>query len=252
MRLMQNLKIKILSLSLLFTSYHPPLSSVIYHDIDTKGLLKCSVSSRHQNRILIENGEINKVVTADNFFSIKMEPDSGQVFIYPLIVFEGSSTISVVSENGNIQDIELTLEDKSSEVIVLRDVIDNINTSQNFENTFDLLSNPSKSKSEMIATTVKTLLSGKIPAGYVERHSNSDSEIKSMKSKKGTQIVFESERLFDGPFEKISMLQIKNKTKKPIPIEEDIFSDTDWVFLEENTILAGQSIRAIISRKKND
>lgn len=107
---------KILALALFL---HSQLAATLFSEIDTTKPLFCFFSLNHQNRIAVTDGRIIKVICPETELSIKMEEESGQVFIYPLNDSLSRVTLSVVTGDGLVQDLHITFIEKGPEVVIL-------------------------------------------------------------------------------------------------------------------------------------
>ncbi len=69
-----------------------------------------------------QNGRIKKVIASENErLSIQMEEITGQVFIYARDTNPKETSISIVSDTGVIQDIQIHFLERTPEVVILQD-----------------------------------------------------------------------------------------------------------------------------------
>ena len=57
------------------------LYAIVEQTIDTTKPMKCVLSRTHQNRIMIKNGIVKKLIYPAGTFSVRMEEESGQAFL---------------------------------------------------------------------------------------------------------------------------------------------------------------------------
>ncbi len=145
---------------ILFTA---PLPAAIFHQIDTTRPLRCTLSSIHHNRILVESGRIKKLIFPEDKLYVRMEETSGQVFVQTKSSFEEKIVVSVITKEGLVQDIELTFSESPSQVIILKD---SNPEEKPMLSTVDYTL-CSSTESEDIQTTVNDILQGRAPSGYI-------------------------------------------------------------------------------------
>jgi len=213
------------------------LPAAIYHDIDTSQPLKCSLSSTHQNRIAVVDGEIQKLVFDSSLLRVEIDSVCGQVFLFPLKPFSDPTTISVITKNGAVQDIEVILEDKSSEVIILREPPEQPALMQGVEGRYD-----------QIVSRLRLTLEGRAPAGFFPRALGMFPDHTFFKS----TVTLEPIHVFEGPVELISVVRIHNEGKEPIEIDEKDFrtAGDHWIYLDAFQIPAGEYTRAVFCSRK--
>lgn len=86
-------------------------------------LISCSMSLTQHNRISISGKKIKKVIYPEQALLIKIEDETGQIFVQPIIDSLSKATISLVTTDGIIQDLELNFIEKPSERIFLESPI---------------------------------------------------------------------------------------------------------------------------------
>jgi len=147
------IKSSLWALSILFSA---PLSAALFHVIDTTSPLECRFSSSQHNRVVVSGGRIRKVICPEVEISIRMEEESGQVFVHALPHTPDSVTLSVISDRGVVQDLIVSFDDRSSEVVILE------NSSDRGEN---MLSS-GVSSPQFISELANQIFAGQLPAGY--------------------------------------------------------------------------------------
>lgn len=240
-------KIKIINIfyKLVFTAQvlFYPLAAAVFHEIDTTNILFCTFSERFQNRILVENGKVQKIISADEEkLSIFLEEISGQAFIYCRDPEPEETTLSVITNTGVVQDIQIAFTNCSSEVVILRE--SELETEPGPE------SEPkNRPFTENIMAVVSDILLGNIPAGYFP------CQVQCQQWKPKNGIILDLVAKLDGCMgSDLYVYQIRNVTKKQCQLMECElqFFGCRWVFLEANIILPKQTILGVFSVVKND
>lgn len=212
----------------------PALLAAVFHSIDTTAPLKCTFSSIHHNRIVADQSKIIKVVSSDAGLSINMEPESGQVFIYSLYPHPKDTVISVVTKGGHVQDIEISFEERSTEVVILLEPSlceEEIEPPTRLEELANL--------DELIGQ----ILAGETPQGY------ESCTIDRIRSKLKSGLFIESVSLFRNPCENIYVYEIINVSNciKEITEKELEGQESQWVHLKCGFIKPKSKTIAIIS-----
>jgi len=209
------------------------LNGAIFHDMDTTRSVYCTFSNKFQNRIMIENGTIQKIVSADEEkLSILMEEFSGQAFIFALDPKQETTTLSVISENGFVQDMQIAFAERSSEVVILNEpeeIVEDVNSGS--------------STNDYVLNTINQILEGNVPPGY------QTSQMQCQKFQLKKDICLELISKFERTNETLYVYQVKNgaKTKLQIFECELQFEGCRWVFLEANTLSPHEQKIAIIA-----
>lgn len=209
------------------------VSAAIFHDIDTTTPLKCTLSSSHQNRVIASGGRIAKAIFPDNRISVQIEDESGQIFIYALGPIANETTVSVVTENGYVQDLEIRFEDKSSEVVILNE-------------PNEKCKDESPNQMQAVPILIDEILQGNIPKGYCCFRENGENR----KIRKG--IVVETLARFEGESDIIYLYKVINRMRSSVCIHEQQLSLPCglWVFLERNSICPKEETIAIVAVKR--
>jgi hypothetical protein len=212
------------------------LSAVIFHEIDTTRPLRCTFSLEHQNRVMVNGGRIQKAIFPDGRISVQMEDESGQIFVYPLNNFQRETTLSVVTENGFVQDLEIKFEVQSTEVVILNEpgeVCDE--------------SNEKEIEAAKIENSIRKILNGETPEGFVA-FEDFRGETKSM-------ICLDVKRIarFEGDRQTLYLYLIMNKGLKHICLHEQTLSSTaNWIYLAQNNLQPKEEIVAIVSVNRSN
>jgi hypothetical protein len=214
------------------------LSAVTYYTINTISPLHCYLSSTFQNRLMIENGRIKKVIATEcERLSIQIEEMTGQAFIYSRDPNVKETSVSLVSDTGVIQDVHICFIERMPEVIVLQDL----------EEDDSACSFPDEKQAEQadILNKVEEILSGKIPAGYILSCMTPSKWI----PKKGIEL--ELKFTLEGPVDTLYIYQATNilKHQKSLLECELACKGCAWIYLENNTLSPKQKILSIVAVK---
>lgn len=211
------------------------LSAAIFHEIDTTQPLCCHLSSKHHNRILVELGRIRKIIFPEEKLLVWMEEVSGQVFVqsrYPMLE---PTVVSIITQDGLVQDIEMTFSDGPSEVIVLTNHVE-----QDFLELCDadpIYGSPS------IDGSIESLLKGEIPEGY----SSTPFRRYIFRPKFGISVKLVGK--LRGVVETLCVYEVRNTIicKRKILEKEIACPGSSWTFLEKNRLCPKETILAIVA-----
>lgn len=217
--------------------YSLTLSAANYYTINTTSPLHCYLSSKFQNRIMIENGRIKKVVATEcERISIQIEELTGQAFIYSRDPNAKETSISVISDTGVIQDIHICFMERMPEVVVLED--HEVAECQLFAQQDE-----QQAENNCALNMLEDILAGNIPSGY------SPCAISPTKwiPKKGIELELKSK--LEGLLETIYIYQATNQLKQQQTLLEcEIECEgSRWVYLETNTLCPKQKILSIVA-----
>lgn len=224
------------SFALLLLSAPQVLLGAIYHDIDTTTPLKCTLSSQHQNRIVVSEGRVGKVIFPDARISVQMEEDSGQIFVYALEDIVNETTISVITDTGLVQDLEVSFAEKSSEVVILREVL-----------LSDCCAEESTRRLFSISCQVRDILNGVTPKGYVCFEGGRD--VREICS----GVFTEKLAIFEGQLETLYLYRVINYSGSCVCLHEtqlDPNGASAWIFLENNSLNPKGDTLAIVASKR--
>jgi hypothetical protein len=218
-----------------------PLAATMFHTIDTTSPLLCTFSSRFQNRVIVEKSKIQKVIAVDEErLSIFMEELSGQAFICARDLDLAETTLSVVTEKGLVQDLQVTFIERLPEVVILTDPTlekQQIQEQEEFQE---------KLTESHVFAKVADLLVGHIPQGYVP------CQIQHMHWQLKKGIVLEALARLEGADDILTLYQITNTLNKQCALSEYELQSQGccWVFLENNSLFPKQKMLGVIAVKK--
>ncbi len=221
------------ALTILFCCVISSAHGAIFHRIDTTRPLKCSLSAKHHNRILVDDGRIQKVIFPEEHLLVRVENISGQVFLQAHHMTPKNTTLSIINHEGLVQDLEITFEDKPAEVVILQEPISS--------------TNPKEQNNETCSMTIDSIIDhirhGSVPPGYTSTPTTK----MFLKLKPGVGVGY-SER-YIGSKDALYVFQVKNTTcsRKCIQEQELTLENSQWVFLEKNTLSPKETILGIVS-----
>ena len=208
-------------------------TGAIFHDIDTTTPLPCTLSSIHQNRILVSEGRIAKVIFPEGSLAIQMEEESGQAFVCAVASLPGSTTLTVVTDRGLVQDIEARFEEGPSQVVILR------------EEHKPSLSEQKPAPWAKMNTLLDQVLNGKVPKGYCRF---------TLRAQKLTAqgLLVHTLASFEGAEDTLYLYQVKNPKRCPVHLQERCLSAPGslWVYLEKHTLDPGEETWAVQALKR--
>ncbi len=179
---------------------------------------------------MINGGRIQKAIFPEGKISVQMEEESGQVFVYPFSPIHKHTTLSVITDNGYVQDLEIQFEDRSAEVVILNEPNSEIDEEQKCGN-----------KTKNISCFISQILQGKIPQGYVAI------EEKGKERTIGCVSAIHLTR-FEGDMETIHLYLIKNNSLKDTSFHERFLNiSADWIYLAKNHLNPKEETFALIS-----
>lgn len=216
-----------------------PLQGAIFHEIDTTVILCCTFSSNQHNRILVDGGRIKKVIFPDDKLFVRMEEVSGQCFIQPKSPLVDSTLVSIVTQDGQIQDIEITFSDGPSEVIVLQAPCFDP------EIIYELSDISCCFCDNSLNSQIDTLLKGEVPCGY--RSIPFKKCI--MEPKFGISVKLIAQ--LEGQSDDLLLYEVTNRSwwKKRITEQVIACSGVNWAYLEKKCLNSKETILGVVSIK---
>lgn len=205
------------------------LSGTIFHEIDTTKLLRCTFSSQHHNRIAVDEGRIKKVIFSERDLSIRLEEESGQIFVQTPFSDKAETTLSIVTEEGVIQDISLLFDDRESETLILRK-----------PKLQKPISQP-KHTAQKILRIVEQIRLGETPDGFHLCTASQETRcIEGISAKRAAKVIGEDSHL--------NVWELTNSTKQRRQLEERIynFDQGAWVYLDKHSLSSGERTLLII------
>lgn len=95
------------------------VEALVEADIDDTQTLKVTFSQRDTNRIAIDNSRIAQVFGVEELMAIQFDEENGQCFVKAKVNPGHPVTLTLITEDGETQDLEINFTDKPSEVVRL-------------------------------------------------------------------------------------------------------------------------------------
>lgn len=204
-------------------------------ETDTTQLLRCNLSFRHHNRIAFNGKRIKKFIYPEGSIVLRQEEESGQIFVQSLIDYPPVTTISIVSDDGFVQDLELYFEDSPSEIVILEE-------GKCFSCPIEEISCIPINDFEIL---IKGALCGRLPEGTI----SFECDRKAKTIKKGV-LVRRISMLIGGETTAF-LLSIENHSKSNKSIQEcDLsFMGGDWIYIQKNHLKPGEKGLAMVGKR---
>jgi hypothetical protein len=221
-------------IALAFLCSTMPLSAAIFYEIDTTRPLCCSLSNKHHNRILVEQGRVKKIIFPEEKLFVRMEEVSGQVFVQLKYPTADPTLISVVTQEGFVQDIEILFSDCPSQVIVLKNRI---------EQGLQELCEAIRDETPSINASLNCLLKGEMPKGY----DSIPFQRCTLRPKFGISASLVGK--LKGCTDVLCLYEVSNTTFccRKILEKEIACRGSLWAFLEKNCLCPKEKILAIVA-----
>jgi type-F conjugative transfer system secretin TraK len=95
-------------------------------DIDDTQKLKVTLSAKDTNRITIDNSRIAQVFGVEELMAIQFDEENGQCFVKAKTNPGHPITLTLITEEGETQDLEITFADVPSELVRLHSLKKNL------------------------------------------------------------------------------------------------------------------------------
>lgn len=208
-----------------------PLDSTTVHSVE--------LSSRYQNRISVEEGRIEQIIHPGCDIDINLSEEIGQVFVYPLTNNPRSTSLTVITDEGKIQDFELNFFEKPAEIVILQNCIPCLEEICFEEECIDF------SCPDYRIGIVKAISRGKIPDCFI----SCDTGREVVRLRRGVNAFLISKLV--SLDETVYIWNIENSTSKHKKISEQEvnFQRGNWVYLSDHCLAKREHALAIIGVK---
>lgn len=209
-------------------------------DIDDTQKLKVTLSAKDTNRITIDNSRIAQVFGVEELMAIQFDEENGQCFIKAKTNPGHPVTLTLITEEGETQDVEVTFDDVPSEVVRLHSL------KKELKPLSDVLGNDEETAQADAIELMKHLVRQQIPTGFTVMDL-SDPKDRVLRTGCTLQIL---KRLTGRGWE-ILMGSVKNPTDAVIRIKESaLASEQDIaVYLSQGELHSGQASTCVMIRK---
>lgn len=233
------------------------VQALVVHKLDSYHPLKVGFSTRGFNRIVIKEGRVKRIIAPEGLLEIHLEETTGQAFVAFTRLVQKPIVLSVITDQGNVQDLEITPSDVTSEVVLLSDpslqpvdsphhlaAANNAATGKATDAKLPLT--PQERAKEIIAD----LMQGIAPSGYARRlipHSDP------RKYSSGS-LKYKLTDFLEGPFETLAIYRITNEGSRRAILSEALLSrhNDRWIFISDPSLPKHQSTTCIIATRKGE
>ncbi len=232
-------KCRLRKIAILLLLISASASATIFVPIDSTVVREIELSTHFQSRISVKGGRITQVVHPGCDIEINLDDEIGQVFVYPLTNYPQSTSLTVITDEGDVQDFQISFIDKPAEIIIL----ESSETCENedfFEGEYIGSGHP-----DYMVMVVQGILSGRVPEGFIS--CNTDPVCRNIK--KGIRVHLVSKLV--SPDETVYIWRIENTSRKTQKIlERELnFQGGKWVYLNTNTLNKKRHATAIVGVK---
>lgn len=220
------------------------LNAALFHEMDPTNLIHCNLSSRHHNRICVENKKIKKILYASGDIEIRLENDCGHLFVQPMVSMPACTTVSIITTDGTVQDLELSFSEKSSEILILQPQANEEIYCE--ECLVDDLSDEERLCS--IQCAIQSILAGVVPEEYYV------TDLKECFFDKNNGLLMTSSAQLVGVTYTIYLVMVENRSRcsKRICERSVNFLCGEWVWNEKECLRRGERGLVLIGVKNND
>lgn len=214
---------------------------LVTSDIDDTQKLKVTLSAKDTNRITIDNGRIAQVFGVEELMAIQFDEENGQCFVKAKTTPGHPVTLTLITEEGETQDVEVTFADVPSEVVRLHSL------KKGLKPLSEVVGDDEENGHAEAIELMKQLVRQQIPRGFTvleltdtkERVFNNGGTLQILKrlTGRGWEILLGS---------------VKNPTESMIRIKESAFaSEQDVaVYLSQGELHPGQAATCVMIRKR--
>lgn len=240
----QLLRLRQLMVTLVGVLSYSPWTSIyglVTAEIDDTQKLKVTLSAKDTNRITIDNSRIAQVFGVEELMAIQFDEENGQCFVKAKTNPGHPVTLTLITEEGETQDLEVTFADVPSELIRLHSLKKDLKPLSEVVNDDD-----GSCHAEAIEL-MKHLVRQLIPKGFTIMDL-SDSTDRALRN----GCTLQSLKRLTGRRWEIWLGNIKNPTESMIRIKESaLASEQDIaVYVSQGELHPGQAATCIMIRKR--
>jgi TraK protein len=206
-------------------------------EMDSNVLFKCVFSSRHHNRIAVSEQRIKKVIYPEGEVLIRMEEDTGQIFVHAMVPNPLETTITVITSEGDVQDLEISFADRPLEVLLLK--------GKSEDCLCELSSLELDDERSAMHNIIESLLFGKTPAEHIPVQD------RQICFRVKSRVMAKSVMRLIGPLFTVYVLHLENQGCKKACIHEKEINCIrgEWVFMEKHELKPCEKGLALIGVK---
>lgn len=210
-------------------------------DIDDTQKLKVTLSAKDTNRITIDNSRIAQVFGVEDLMAIQFDEENGQCFVKAKTNPSHPVTLTLITEEGETQDLEVTFTDCSSELVRLHSIKKELKPLSDLEDDGD------GSGHADALELMKQLVRQQIPKGFSVMDLT-DPKDRALRNGCTLQTL----KRLTGRGWDILMGSVKNPTDAMIRVKESaVASEQDIaVYLSQGELHPGQAATCVMIRKR--
>lgn len=214
---------------------------LVTSDIDDTQKLNVTLSAKDTNRITIDNSRIAQVFGVEELMAIQFDEENGQCFVKAKTNPGHPVTLTLITEEGETQDVEVTFADVPSEVVRLHSL------KKDLKPLSDVLGDDDGSGHAEAIELMKHLVRQQIPKGFPVMEL-SDTQEKVLKN----GCTLQSLKRLTGRGWEILLGSVKNPTASMIRIKESVLaSEQDIaIYLSQGELHPGQAATCVMIRKR--
>lgn len=219
----------------------PAVEGLVTAEMNDTQKLKVTFSQRDTNRITIDNSRIAQVFGIDELMAIQFDEENGQCFVKAKTHPGHPVTLTLISEEGETQDLEVTFADVPSEQVRLHAIRKELTPLS------DVLGEDDRSLQAEAIELMKQLVRRQIPKGFTVMD-RTDTEGTVLKNGCGVRHL---KRLSGGGWE-VLVDTLTNPTDEVMRLNESFLAHEQdvVVYLSQRELNAGQSATCVIIRKR--
>ncbi len=214
---------------------------LVTSDIDDTQKLKVTLSAKDTNRITIDNGRIAQVFGVEELMAIQFDEENGQCFVKAKTNPGHPVTLTLITEEGETQDLEVTFADVPSELVRLHSL------KKELKPLSEVLGDDEENVHAEAIELMKQLVRRQIPKGFTVMDL-SDPTDRALRNGGTLQTL----KRLTGQRWEILMGSVKNPTEAIIRIKESVLaSEQDIaVYLSQGELHPGQAATCVMIRKR--
>lgn len=203
------------------------ITAAQYVVMDSNAVLPVQLSSLNHNRIGITGDRIKKAFFKSSNISVDVEEGSGQLFIQSVRPNCPSTTLSIISASGAVQELELCFSEGPSEIVLLQSNIGINEQSECIDESSQTICTVAL-EGDSLAILIDGFLKGIIPEGYTSIEDEDCSPIihNCLKLQRVGRLVNHQQIIF------VYRMQNVSSKKKCVKECQVNVLDGDWVFLD--------------------
>jgi|GEM_PF-5498641 len=214
---------------------------LVTSDIDDTQKLKVTLSAKDTNRIMIDNSRIAQVFGVEDLMAIQFDEENGQCFVKAKNNPGHPVTLTLITEEGETQDVEVTFANVPSEVVRLHSL------KKELKPLSEVLGDDDGSGHAEALELMKHLVRQEIPKGFSVMDLT-DPKDRALRNGCTLQTL----KRLTGRGWDILMGSVKNPTDALIRLKESAFaSEQDIaVYVSQGELHPGQAATCVMIRKR--